>query len=76
MYVYALVPSMSLIVASVNIDAIDPSVYIQRVPPRQCTACDIVCFRSSQVLPPRLLPPISFVQESGPTVYRLRTSTT
>ena len=58
------------------IDAIDPSVYIQRVPPRQCTAGDIVCFRSSQVLPPCLLPPISFVQESGATVYHLHTSTT
>ena len=71
MYVYALMLSMSLIVASANIDAIDPSVHIQHVPPRQCTACDIACFGGNQVLLSRLLPPISFVQESGPTIYRL-----
>ena len=71
MYVYALMLSMSLIVASANIDAIDPSVHIQRVPPRQCTACDIACVGGTQVLLSRLLPPISFVQDSGANIYRL-----
>ena len=70
MYVYAIMLSMLLIVVSANIDAMDPSVRIQHVAPRQYMACGVWCV-GTQVPLSRLLPPISFVQELGPTTHRL-----
>lgn len=73
LYVYAIMLSMSLIVASANVDAIDPSVHIQHVAPRQRMACGVSCV-GTQVPLSRLLPPISFLQEIGPTIHRLSSS--